>query len=137
MISNDDPSHREQILQALKEAGLGAREYRDPQGREQVIVPVLDTGVTPAIIAAQDPELRTYFRKTARDWPHRAFLYITTMGQAGSMEVGVVGHNGETDEDYLPEEWGQVETVEEVVEAFQGLWRTRDALLNAFMGDLV
>jgi hypothetical protein len=136
MLSNDTPQDRLKLIEALREAGLTASEIEDKNGKKRVIVPLIDTGVEPFIIASRRPELRTYFRKTGKEWPHRARLYICSASEGAPFEIGVAGHNGLTGEDYTPADWKPVETIEEAVAEFQNLWKSRDAYMNAFIADI-
>jgi hypothetical protein len=135
-ILNDQQSQRQALLEALNEAGMKPTEFTAKDGTQYVILTLLDTRFDPIIIPAEDPELRAYFRNAARNWPHLAFLYICSGSSGAPWRIGVMGHNGLTDQDYTPDEWKEVETVEEAVKEFRGLWENRDALLNAFAGDL-
>jgi hypothetical protein len=126
---------RQRLVEALRQTGMQVREP-EAEDRDFIYLPLLDTGVTPMINTAQDPELRSYFRQSGKRWPQRAYLYICTAGESPPWRIGVIGHNGETDEDYSPEEWQEVDSVEEAVEAYTRLWRARDTLLNSFIGKL-
>lgn len=126
---------RQQLIEALRQTGMQVRESED-DNENYIYVPLLDTGVTPMINTAQDPELRSYFRQSGKRWSTRAYLWICTSGESTPWRIGVIGHNGETDEDYIPEEWQEVNSTEEAVEAFNKMWDSRDTLLNAFIGSL-
>jgi hypothetical protein len=132
---NESRSQREALKEALSGANLVPTEYRDRAGKSYVVLPLLDTSVDPMIVAAEDPELRAYFRNSAKTWPEPARLYICSGSSQAPWQVGVIGHDGRSGEDYTPDEWKQAETVEQAVEEFRGLWENRDALLNAFVGD--
>jgi hypothetical protein len=132
MVENEK---REQLIQALKETGMQVREP-EADGEDYIYVPLLDTGVTPMINTTQDPELRSYFRQSGKRWPQRAYLYICTRGNSPPWRIGVIGHNGITEEDYAPEEWKEVNTIEEAVEAYNKLWDSRDTFLNSFIKTL-
>jgi hypothetical protein len=128
-------SQRDALKQALTDAGMTPTEFSDRQGKSYVVVPLLDTRTDPIIIPAEDPELRAYFRSSAKTWSYPAYLYICSGSTRAPWQVGVIGHSGHTDEDYTPDEWKDAATIEQAVEEFQGLWANRDALLNAFVGD--
>jgi hypothetical protein len=126
---------RRRLVESLRETGMQVRESQG-DGEDYIYVPLLDTGVTPMINTAQDPELRSYFQQSGKSWPHRAYLWICTSGDSPPWRVGVIGHNGESDTDYTPEEWQEGITIEEAVEAYNRLWDARDTLLNNFIGKL-
>jgi hypothetical protein len=128
-------AQRQQLVETLRQTGMQIREH-DEEGNDYIYLPLLDTGVTPMINTAQDPELRSYIRQSGKRWSQRAYLYICTAGSTPPWRIGVIGHDGETGEDYTPEEWQEVETLEEAVEAYNKLWKSRDSLLSAFIGKL-
>jgi hypothetical protein len=121
---------RQQLMDALRQTGMQVRESED---EGYLYLPLLDTGVTPMINTAQDPELRSYFRQSGKSWPQRAYLHVCTRGDAPPWRIEVIGNNGERDEDYTPEEWQEVSTIEEAVAAYNKLWDSRDTYLNSFI----
>jgi hypothetical protein len=133
---NDQQSQREALKNALRGAGMTPTDFAAPDGTQYVVLPLLDTRFDPIIIPAEDPELRTYFRKSAKAWRNMAYLYICSGSTGAPWRIGVIGHNGETDEDYTPDEWKEASTIEEAVKEFRNYWENRDALLNAFSSDL-
>lgn len=135
-MSGEKGEQRRQLIQALNESGMAAREFIARDGKKYVVVPLLDTSVTPILSAAQDPELRAYFRNSAKAWPHPAYLHICSGSPSAPWEIGVIGHDGQSNEDYTPEDWETANTLGEAVKAFEKRWEGRDALLNAFTGDM-
>lgn len=123
-------------MDALEAEGMTPTEFTASDGTAYVILTLLDTRYDPIIIPAEDPELRAYFRKSAKEWPHPAYLYICSGSSAAPWRIGVIGHDGMTDEDYTPDEWKEANSINEAVEEFRNLWDNRDALLNTFSGDL-
>lgn len=123
----------QQLMDALRHTGMQVRESED---EGYFYLPLLDTGVTPMINTAQDPELRSYFRQSGKSWPKRAYLYIRTRGDGPPWRIGVIGNNGEREEDYTPEGWQEVSTIEEAVDAYNKLWESRDTYLNSFIKSL-
>jgi hypothetical protein len=137
VTDHERASHREELIEALRQAGMKASTFTGSDGKTYVIIPLLDTRVSPMINAAKDPELRSYFKNAASRWPSLAYLFICSGSSTPPWEVGVIGHNGETDEDYTPNEWVQSSSTGDAVEQFRKMWRNRDTLLNAFVGDML
>jgi hypothetical protein len=136
LTNQEKTSQRQELVDALKQAGMEAAEFTAPDGKTYVVQPLLDTRVEPMINAARKPELRSYFNKAVRSWHYPAYLFICSGSTSPPWSVGVIGHDGRTDDDYTPDEWAEAETTDEAVEQFRRLWNNRDSLLNAFIGDL-
>lgn len=133
MFDNDKLGDRQELIRALNEVGLEAREFVTDDGKKKVIVPLLDMGYTTPIVAAENPELRTYLVQAAKSWSHQTYLYISTQRLAGETQVGVLGDHAEIGEKFSSKIWKSVSSVETAVAAFQDLWEQRDTWLNNFM----
>jgi hypothetical protein len=133
MPNHSNASRREQLIQALDEAGLNANESIDEDGTRYVNLSILDTRYTPTIVAVQDPELRAYLREAGEKLPAETYLQIVVKQVEDTRIVGVVGQKGEGGKIHEIGEWQQAITNEQVVLIVQSLWTGRDVLLNEFI----
>jgi hypothetical protein len=133
MLEKDSNTFYDDIIRALDEAGYQAQEASLPDGSKAVILPILDTRFEPTIIAAQDPELRAYFKHAGVKWTSDTFLHIVIRGSKSLSEVGVVGRRGERGEVVGSDEWQQVSDLAGLVRVVNLLWAGRDALLNKYI----
>jgi hypothetical protein len=127
---------RAELQQALEEAGMRANTFTARDGKEYLVLPLLDSRTDPMTIAAEDPELRSYFLKAAREWEDVAYLFICSGGQSAPWKIGVIGYNGYTRKDYYPGDWQEAADTGRAVEEISNLWDNRDALLNEFIKEL-
>jgi hypothetical protein len=129
----ENASRREELILALDAAGLRAHELTDVDGSGLVSLSILDTRFTPAIVAAQDPELKSYVKNAGDEWTPDTYLQIVVRDVDGSHIVGVVGQKGEGGKVYELGEWQRAASVEQAVLIVQSLWAGRDVLLNEFV----
>jgi hypothetical protein len=134
MPNHENASQREKLIQALNAAGLKAHETIDEDGIGSVNLSILDTRYSPTIVAAQDPELKTYVRNAGEKIPSETYLHIVIKDADGSHIVGVVGQKGERGKIFELGEWQRATTLDQAVLIVQSLWTGRDVLLNEFVG---
>ena len=134
MNTIDENSNIEEIIQALSEAGYRAHESTAGDGTKIVILPILDGRYNPVIVAAQDPELRAYFKNIENIISPDTYLHIVIRGFLGFNEVGVLWRRGDSGEIEGSDEWQQASGVQEVIKVVDALWAGRDALLNKYIG---
>jgi hypothetical protein len=133
MLENEENPYHEDIILALKDAGYQAHESTAPDGSKAVILPILDARYDPVIIAAQDPELRAYFKQAGIKWAADTYLHIVIRGSKTMSEVGVVGRRGESGQAVESQDWQQVSDLPGLIRVVNALWAGRDALLNKYI----
>jgi hypothetical protein len=134
MPIDENASRREELIQALETSGLKAFESLDEDGTRSVGLSILDARYTPAVVAAQDPELKSYITNVVDEWSTETYLQIVVKEADGSYIVGVVGQKGDGGKIYELGEWQRAATIEQTVLIVQSLWAGRDVLLNEFVG---
>ena len=122
------------LVSAMISEGLNARQFKAGEGDFRVVVPLLETGIQTPVVYAENPEVTGYVLKAAENWPHAAYLYISTNGSQLSCKIGMIGQDGEVGEKYDSEQWYGVSDLAEAVAAFKTLWEQCDALINGFAG---
>lgn len=130
MTGQVDLSMSERLVIALNEAGLDAHILNLEGGPPRVVVPLFDSATNPPVLHARDPEVSGYMDQTAGIWSQNGYLYIATRGQDFPTEVGMLGVNGETGEQFESKAWEPVATVDEAVNAFQNFWNSRDSMFS-------
>lgn len=134
MLDAVRPCARDELVTALNEAGLGAREFAGQSGRSRVVVPILDMTAETPVTDAENPEIRAYLSNTAESWGNNGYLYIAAEESGNTCQIGVIGVNGETGEEYRSEEWERVDSFEEAIRAFNNLYEQRDTFISIFTG---
>ena len=131
-FENDDPSHREVLIQALDSAGLNASEFNSGGDIMHVLVPLIDPYSNSGINSAENPETAqktaAYLKKCKED----ASLYIATGSAASSCDIGFIGDDGCGNQIGSPL-WEHAETLDDAVNIFLKLWQERDHWLQEFM----
>lgn len=132
MFDSNQPGDRQALVEALQSIGLEARQADVGEGKQNVIVPLLDMGLNAPIVDSENPELETYHAEAAQDWSNRAYLYVTTQRTGEGTQIGVTGKHADTGEKFSSEIWKKVASLDEAVAAFQEFWQQRDTWINNF-----
>ncbi|NLG71293.1 MAG: hypothetical protein GX495_04490 [Chloroflexi bacterium] len=130
MTGQVDLSMSERLVNALNRVGLDAHILHLEGGPPRVVVPLFDSATHPPVLHARDPEVGGLMDQTAESWSQNGYLYIATRGEDFPTEVGMLGVNGETGEQFESKAWEPVSTVDEAVNAFQNLWNSRDSMFS-------
>lgn len=123
----------ERLVRALNSVGLEAQRL-DVSGQDRVVVPVLNVQTEPSTSDSENPELEPYAVQAGERMQQQGYLYIATRQNQGVTEVGVLGLNGTTGEEYASEDWDRAGSIEEAVEAFRKHWDQRDQYLSGLAG---
>ena len=132
MFEVTNANQRRDLIRALRDRGLEAREHTEMGGHRRVVVPLLDNSTDPIQFSGKNPEVVGYVERMAREWPHAAYLYIATGSRTERADVLVVGKKGDSGEIYKTNRSEQAENLDDVLNAFQTLWEERDGLLSDY-----
>ena len=135
MVDNKFSCPPTELKLALEERGLELRNWTMKEGRLSVIVPLIDQNNSVLNVSAEDPEVGSYVRNKVEEWGPSAFLYIITENAGGECRVGLVGSRGENQKRYRSDDWQQVSSAKEAIDAVMNIWNNRDAWMNAYVAN--
>ena len=133
MFDNDNPAHRNALIQALQSSGLEAAEYTSGGGIMHVIVTLLDSYTDPPTINTTDRNLGMELESRLASWSHEAFLCIATGSANEPCEVGLFGYNGQTGGQVELPEWEEANSLQEAEALFWQFWNERDRWLELLL----